>query len=94
MRLAKENSNVYLDTSTVPVYFQEEYPFPTSVKIIQEAYQAVGAEKLLWSSDYPGMLNHATMRELIDMVVRHSKIPQEDLRKIMGENAKKLWFSD
>ena len=57
-------------------------------------YQAVGAEKLLWSSDYPGMLNHATMRELIDMVVRHSKIPQEDLRKIMGENAKKLWFSD
>lgn len=54
----------------------------------------MGAEKLLWSSDYPGMLNHATMRELIDMVVRHSKIPQEDLRKIMGENAKKLWFSD
>ena len=49
---------------------------------------------ILNEPDYPGMLNHATMRELIDMVVRHSKIPQEDLRKIMGENAKKLWFSD
>lgn len=38
------------------------------------------------------MLNHATMRDLIDMVVRHSKIPQEDLRKIMGEMRKSFGF--
>ncbi len=92
LNLVKKHSNVYLDTSTVPVYFDEEYPFPSSTKIIEQAYQTVGADKMMWSSDYPGMLNHATMNELINLVMRHCRIPQEDLEKIMGGNAKRLFF--
>ena len=85
--------NLYMDTSTVPHYFQEEYPFPSSAEIIKRGYRAFGPERILWASDYPGMLNHATLMELIDLVKKHCSIPESDLRLIMGENAQRLFFS-
>jgi predicted TIM-barrel fold metal-dependent hydrolase len=91
--LAATNANVYLDTSTVPVYFDEEYPFPSSCSLIEKAYAKAGAEKLMWSSDYPGMLNHATYQELINIVQKHCRIPAKDLDLIMGKNAERLFFS-
>lgn len=92
--LVKKNKHVYFDTSTVPVYFDEEYPFPASTAIIRKAYDYVGAEKMMWSSDYPGMLNHATFAELIHMVDRHTGIPESDLDLIMGGNADRLFFQN
>ncbi len=85
--------NVYMDSSTVPHYFQEEYPFPSSAEIIMRGYRVFGPERILWASDYPGMLNHATMAELIGLVKKHCSIPESDLRLIMGENAQRLFFS-
>lgn len=93
LSLVREHANVFMDTSTVPVYFQEEYPFPSSVRRIEQAYRAVGPEKLMWASDYPGMLCHATMRQLMDLVLTQCHIPQTHLEMIMGGNAKRLFFS-
>ena len=90
-----KKKNIYADTSTVPVYFEEEYPWLSSVKIIEKAYQTVGAEKLMWASDYPGMLNHGTMKELINLVLNGcKKIPGSQKEKIMYENARRLFFAD
>lgn len=93
LELVKKNPKVYMDTSTVPVYYDEEYPFPSSTAAIRQAYEIVGAEKLMWATDYPGMLNHATYQQLVNMVTRHCGIPEEDLKLIMGENAQRLFFS-
>lgn len=90
--IVKENKNVYIDTSTVPVYYHEEYPFPTSVAKIRACYKEVGPEKMLWASDYPGMLNHATFRQLIDFQKNHLDIPQEHMNMILGDNAQRLFF--
>ncbi len=92
LELVKNNSNVYIDTSTVPVYFDEEYPFPSSVKVIEKCYRTVGAEKMMWGSDYPGMLNHATIRQLINLTATQCAIPENDLKLIMGENADRMFF--
>ncbi|MCD8197087.1 MAG: amidohydrolase family protein [Lachnospiraceae bacterium] len=92
--LVKEHSNVYIDTSTVPVYFQEEYPFPSSVRIIEQCYRKIGPEKMMWASDYPGMLNHATMKQLIGLTAEQCAIPENDMRLIMGENADRLFFGN
>ena len=95
IQLIKSRSNVYMDTSTVPVYFDEEYPWSSSVNIIEHCYQAVGAEKLMWASDYPGMLKYGTMQQLINVVKEHCKhITISDLALIMGENARRLFFVD
>ncbi|MEG1012420.1 MAG: amidohydrolase family protein [Ruthenibacterium sp.] len=92
LELVKTNKNVFIDTSTVPVYFAEEFPFVSAVKIIEQGYNIVGAEKMMWASDYPGMLNHATMHQLISYVMNHCRIPAQDMELIMGENADRLFF--
>lgn len=91
--MVKEHSNIYMDTSTVPVYFQEEYPWPASVEIIEACYRHVGPEKMMWASDYPGMLNHGTMRQLIGLVERQcTHIPEAHRQMILAENARRLFF--
>ena len=54
LQIVKEYENVYIDTSTVPDYYEEEYPWKTSVNIIEECYRKVGSDKMMWASDYPG----------------------------------------
>lgn len=93
--LVKNRSNVFIDTSTVPVYFGEEYPWPSSSEIIQACYRHVGPEKMMWASDYPGMLNHGTMRQLINLVEKHcSHIPESHRQMIMADNARRLFFDN
>lgn len=93
--LVHDNDNVYFDTSTVPVYYGEEYPWPSSVEIIERAWREVGAKKMMWSSDYPGMLCHGTMRQLINLVATQCRnIPDSDKELILGLNAKKLFFAN
>lgn len=85
--------NVYIDTSTVPDYYEEEYPWKTSVNIIEECYRKVGADKMMWASDYPGMLKKGTLNQLIRLVTEECKnIPESAKEKIMAENARRLFF--
>ena len=93
LQLMKDYPNVYMDTSSVPeFYLPEEYPYPTAISIVEKAYNTVGAEKLMWASDYPGMLKTGTLRELIDYVRRNCRIPEEDMKLIMGGNAERMFF--
>lgn len=85
--------NIYMDTSTVPYYMKEDYPFESSIKVVEQAYAKLGAEKLMWSSDYPDMCMYATLRQLINWVKLHcKKISVSDREKIMGLNAERLFF--
>lgn len=91
-----KRDNIYMDTSSVPFYFKdkEEYPYETSVNIIEKAYKKLGGDKIMWSSDYPGMCNWATLRQLINLVKIYCKnIPDVDKEKIMGLNAENLFFN-
>ena len=93
--LVHDHENVYFDTSSVSVYFEEEYPYPGTVEIIERGWRAVGAEKLLWASDFPGMLTRATLRQLINIVAKECKnIPEKDKQLILGGNARRLFFSE
>ena len=90
---AKANKNIYLDTSTVPEYFQQPYPYPAAQEVIQRGYRALGPERLMWSSDYPGMLNHATYRQLISLVADECPdIPSHHKDMIMGQNAQRIFW--
>lgn len=83
LSIVKDADNIYMDTSTVPWFiFEEEYPWPAAVNIIEESYRHVGPEKLMWASDYPGMLNHGTMKQLIssgwETMREYTCIPSKD----------------
>lgn len=93
LETTKAHKNMYLDTSTVPEYFQQPYPYPAAQDVIQQGYLALGPERLMWSSDYPGMLNHATYRQLISWVAQECPgIPSHHKDMIMGQNALRLFW--
>lgn len=49
----------------------------------------------MWASDYPGMLNHGTMRQLINLVEKYcSHIPESHRQMIMADNARRLFFDN
>lgn len=87
--------NVWSDISTVADYFPEEYPFPTAEQLIGQAWAKAGPEKLMWGSDYPGMLKFATYRQLLNLLLNGCKnIPVEHKEMILGRNAANFLFKE
>lgn len=92
--LVKNSENVYIDNSNAALFFHEEYPFPTAVEMTQTCWKTVGPEKLMWGSDYPGILNMGTFRQFIDMTRLHCGIPEAELEMILSANAERLFFTE
>lgn len=76
IHLAKKHDNVLLETSYIP------HP-----KRVAQAVELLGAERLLYGSDYRGGGEVASW-EITK--VTYARISQEDKRKILYENAKRL----
>jgi hypothetical protein len=51
------------------LYNSEFYPFPSAVKVIRQAIDMVGADKLMWGSDYPRTITAITYRMSYDFIV-------------------------
>lgn len=93
LSLTASREKFYLETSTVECYFDEEYPFPSTVHILETAYQKLGADKIMWGSDYPGLLMKGTMEQLINIVASQCRqIPSSHREKIMYHTARELFF--
>jgi predicted TIM-barrel fold metal-dependent hydrolase len=58
-------------------------------KTIPAMAQIVGADKIMWASDYPHSEGHVETLSLIKERVK--PLPTEDQQKILGENALKLY---
>lgn len=69
----------------------DEYPYPLAQKTTREAYEAVGADKLVWGADMPMLMRTCTYRQAIDFVRRHCNFLSEaEKALVLGENAAKL----
>ena len=91
--IVNSRNNVYVDLSSIPDYLDEEYPFPTAAARIVRTWELIGAGKMLWATDYPGMLTQATYKQLIRLITEECRrIPDSDKELIMGQNAIKLLF--
>jgi predicted TIM-barrel fold metal-dependent hydrolase len=89
-------SNVWFDLSSLPGYAAtiEDFPFPTARCYVERAVAMVGADKLLWGSDVPGVLPIATYTQLQAFIARHCEFLSEaERKKILGENAEAVYFS-
>jgi len=69
----------------------DEYPYPLAQKVTREAYEAIGADKLVWGADMPMLMRTCTYRQAIDFVRRHCNFLSEAEKNfVLGENACKL----
>ena len=88
IRLAR-HENVYVESGGITWLFNDEfYPFPSAIRAIKEAADAVGMEKLMWGSDYPRTITAITYKMSYDFVVKSDELTDEEKRLFLGENAK------
>ena len=69
----------------------KDFPFSDSQMLFKIIYDAYGARRLFWGSDFPASRDKITYAQSIDVVRQHSPfIPEIEMAKIMGENLNKL----
>ena len=73
------------------LFNSEFYPFDGAVKAIREAIDMVGAEKLMWGSDYPRTITAITYRMSYDFVCKSTLLDEREKRLFLGENAKAFY---
>ena len=96
IRLAR-HPNVYVESGGITWLFNDEfYPYPSAVRAIREAADAVGIDKLLWGSDYPRTITAITYKMSYDFVVKsRGALSDDEKAKFLGENARTLFgFGD
>ena len=81
--------NVWFDIASLPALSgSEDYPYATARGYIRQAVELIGAEKLMWGTDIPGVLPFATYPQHLNYVARHCDFLSDvDLQKILGRNA-------
>ncbi|MBI3839041.1 MAG: amidohydrolase [Planctomycetia bacterium] len=92
-----QHSNVWVKVSELSsVSKSHKYPFQDAYPYVKRVYEALGSDRLLFGTGYPGAARAAyqrpTLDEEIDLV--RKEIPfftKEDREKILGRNAAKLW---
>ena len=95
IRLAR-HENVYIESGGITWLFNDEfYPFPSAIRSIKEAADAVGWHKLMWGSDYPRTITAITYRMSYDFVTKSSEMTEEQKRLFLCDNARQFFgFGD
>lgn len=81
--------NVWFDTSSLPgAMYDEGYPYPSVERYLRIAASQIGADKLMWGTDIPGLYRVGTYPQLLDLARRHIAFltPREQAR-VLGETA-------
>lgn len=85
--------NVWFDCAALPAYVAAEgCPFPSAGRYLRAAVERIGAHKVLWGTDLPGMLVHATYPQLLRLAREHTGYLSERERAlVLGENALRVF---
>jgi len=91
IRLARHD-NVMIESGGITWLFNDEfYPFPSAVRAVREAIDAVGADRLMWGSDYPRTITAITYRMSYDFFLKSDVLSDTEKRLFLGENARRFY---
>lgn len=86
--LLARHKNVYIESGGITWLFNDEfYPYPSAIRAIRQAADAVGWEKLMWGSDYPRTITAITYRMSYDFVSKSRELNDRQKHLFLGENA-------
>ena len=90
VRLA-EDERIYLSCSALPFATKEDFPAPKARDLLKQAVEMVGADKILWGSDYPGTLTRFTYPQTLEWVRSYCTfLEPEQMAAILGGTAEKV----
>ncbi len=91
IRLAR-HQNVFVESGGITWLFNDEfYPFPSAIRAIKEAADAVGMDKLMWGSDYPRTITAITYKMSYDFVTKSKELTEDEKRLFLCDNAKQFF---
>jgi predicted TIM-barrel fold metal-dependent hydrolase len=90
VRLA-EDEHVFVSCSAVPFATKEDFPAPKARDLLKQAIEMIGAEKIMWGSDYPGTLIRFTYPQMLEWVRSYCTfLEPEQMAAILGGTAEKV----
>lgn len=90
-----ENKNVFVESGGITWLFNSEfYPYPSAVEAIRKAIDMVGAEKLMWGSDYPRTITAITYKMSYDFICKSNVLTEREKSLFLGENAIRFYGFD
>ena len=90
IRLAR-HENVFVESGGITWLFNDEfYPYPSAIKAIKEAAEAVGMEKLMWGSDYPRTITAITYKMSYDFVTKSKELTDKEKQQFLCDNARRF----
>ena len=91
IRLAR-HENVFVESGGITWLFNDEfYPYPSAIKAIKEAADAVGMEKLMWGSDYPRTITAITYKMSYDFVTKSKELTDKEKQQFLCDNARRFF---
>lgn len=85
--------NVWFDCASLVAFVHEEgYPFPSVERYLRLATERIGAGRIMWGTDQPGTLVHATYRQYVELAKIHTAfLSPRDQALVLGENAQHVY---
>jgi predicted TIM-barrel fold metal-dependent hydrolase len=73
------------------LFHSEFYPYPSGVEAIRTAIDRVGADKLMWGSDYPRTITAITYRMSYDFILKSDRLTASEKEQLMYRNAQAFY---
>jgi len=85
--------NVWFDNAALLTYLPgEDYPYPGAERYMRLAIERIGPARVMWGSDQPGLLGHATYPQLVRLARLHTRfLPSHEQAMVLGENAAQVF---
>lgn len=94
IKLAR-HPNVMVESGGITWLFHSEfYPYKGAIRAIREAIDLVGADKLMWGSDYPRTIVAITYRMSYDFIQKATDLSEAEKAAILGDNARAFYGFD
>ena len=74
-----------------PMVWPEPYPYPSQQAFLRRAKEILGAERMIWGTDVPGILNRFTYSQLLNYVAESDIFTQRELEYVFAKTAIDLY---
>ena len=86
--------NVSMDLSSLPHNLRpDDYPWPRTRQWLREARDILGAERMIFGTDYPSALKEAPYEHYVNYILEADGFSLSEKELILGENADRVFFS-
>lgn len=89
-RVTEKHDNILLSTAWLGKVWDDEseYPYPTFLRRLEKLKDEVGADKLMWATDWPWLEQYMNYPQAVDSIRKHASFFTEDeKRRFLGDNA-------